>query len=167
MVGCDGVCGTAALVATESMHNYLCQATSEGMNIGVRALQKAVERFPVLDRLIRAHEHMQFAESAQSAACNRLHDAEARMARWLLLMADRIGAEEFPMTHEFMSDMLGARRPTVSLVAHSLQEKELLDYRRGRLCILDRKGLEKASCECYDIVLRAHEVFSQSMPSPA
>lgn len=89
---------------------------------------------------------------AQSAACNRAHDIAARCARWLLMTHDRMGAPRFPLTHEMLAMMLGVRRPGVSLAAASLQSAGLIRYNRGRIEIVDRRGLEAASCECYGIV---------------
>jgi CRP-like cAMP-binding protein len=88
----------------------------------------------------------------QLAACNRLHDAEQRLARWLLMVRDRAGDDTFHLTQEFMATMLGARRTTVTLVAGTLQREKLIRYSRGTITILDPKGLEKASCECYATV---------------
>ena len=91
---------------------------------------------------------------AQSAACNRLHAVVARCARWLLMTHDRVEGDEFVMTQEFLATMLGVRRASVSVTAHSLQTAGLIRYRRGRIQILDRVGLETASCECYEVVRR-------------
>lgn len=85
-------------------------------------------------------------------ACNRLHPVEQRTARWLLVTHDRVGEDEFPMTHQFLSEMLGVHRASVTEVAGALQARGLIDYERGRIRIGDRAGLEEASCECYDVV---------------
>jgi len=85
----------------------------------------------------------------QSTACNAVHHFEQRLARWLLLARDRIGADQFPMTQEFLAMMLGASRPTVTIVAGTLQKAGLIKYRRGLMTIVDPEGLERASCECY------------------
>jgi CRP-like cAMP-binding protein len=89
---------------------------------------------------------------SQLAACNRLHEIEERLARWLLMVSDRIGANEFYLTQTFLADMVGAQRTTVTLAAGNLQRGGLIEYRRGRIHILDRPGLEIAACECYPIV---------------
>jgi CRP-like cAMP-binding protein len=88
----------------------------------------------------------------QLAACNRLHEAEERLARWLLMVEDRVGDSSYSLTQEFLGDMLGARRTTVTLAAGTLQQSGLITYRRGRIHILDRKKLESAACECYQAV---------------
>jgi CRP-like cAMP-binding protein len=88
----------------------------------------------------------------QLAACNRLHEAEQRLARWLLMVEDRVGESSYSLTQEFLGDMLGARRTTVTLAAGTLQQSGLITYRRGRIRILDRENLEAAACECYQAV---------------
>jgi hypothetical protein len=90
----------------------------------------------------------------QATACNAVHLIEQRLARWLLLAHDRMGTDEFPLTQEFVAMMLGATRPTVTVVARTLQKAGLITYRRGRVTILDRNGLESASCECYRAATR-------------
>jgi CRP-like cAMP-binding protein len=99
-----------------------------------------------------------FAQVTQQVACNGLHSIQERCARWLLLTHDRVGRDEFPLTQEFLAQMLGARRPTVTTAAGILSQAGFIHYRRGRLQITDRKGLESASCECYAVV---RAVFDQ------
>jgi CRP-like cAMP-binding protein len=85
----------------------------------------------------------------QSVACNAVHPVDRRLARWLLMAHDRAGTDEFPLTQELVATMLGVSRPTVSIVAGALRKSRLIEYRYGRMTILDRTGLEAASCECY------------------
>ena len=94
---------------------------------------------------------------AQSVACNRLHVVEQRMCRWLLITHDRTGADSFPLTQDFLSQMLGVRRPSVTVVAGALQRAGIIEYHRGRLTIRDRGRLEAASCECYGIVREEYD----------
>ena len=95
----------------------------------------------------------------QTVACNALHSTEERMARWLLMMHDRAMGEPLPYTHEFLSHMLGANRKSVTLGAQSLQNAGLISYRRGNITVLNRAGLEKASCECYAVVRERFDAF--------
>ncbi|HYV41440.1 MAG TPA: helix-turn-helix domain-containing protein, partial [Thermoanaerobaculia bacterium] len=93
----------------------------------------------------------------QSAACNRVHPIEQRCARWLLMSHDRVSGDEIVLTQEFLAEMLGVRRAGVTRVAAMLKRRKVIDYRRGRIRILDRKGLEKAACECYEFIRSEHE----------
>lgn len=88
----------------------------------------------------------------QLAACNRLHEVEERMSRWLLMVSDRLGTSEFLITQEFLAQMIGTQRTTVTLIAGNLQRSGLIEYRRGRMVLLDRERLESAACECYEVV---------------
>ncbi|MGB7259487.1 MAG: helix-turn-helix domain-containing protein, partial [Pseudolabrys sp.] len=102
-------------------------------------------------RLIR-HEQVLFAQSQQSAACNASHTVEARMCRWLLRMRDLAGSDDLVLTQEFLAQMLGVRRPSVSIVANTLQKEGLIKYSRGNMRLLDIKGLLAGTCECYGVV---------------
>lgn len=105
---------------------------------------------PVL-RVILEHIQYNGLLTAQIAACNRLHDVEERAARWLLMVADRLGEQKFLLTQEFLAEMIGSRRSTVTLTAGAFKRSGLIDYRRGELRILDREALEEVACECYPI----------------
>jgi CRP-like cAMP-binding protein len=106
---------------------------------------------PVRDLILRYSEVL-LAEAQQIAACNAMHEAKARLCRWLLQCADRTGRDELSLTQEYLAQMLGVRRTTVTLLAKSMQVRGLIRYRRGRIVLLDRKGLEACACECYDIM---------------
>lgn len=112
---------------------------------------------PIRD-LISRYTEVLWAETQQIAACNAMHGASARLCRWLLQSADRIGSDEVHLTQEFLAQMVGARRTTVTLLAQRMQVKGLIRYRRGRIVILDRKGLEACACECY------HVIHDQKLP---
>jgi CRP-like cAMP-binding protein len=102
--------------------------------------------------LIRGYTEVLLAEAQQIAACNAMHEAKERLCRWLLQCADRTGRAELPLTQEFLAQMLGIRRTTVTLLAQSMQVRNLIRYRRGHIVLLDRKGIEECACECYDIM---------------
>jgi CRP-like cAMP-binding protein len=109
--------------------------------------------FPLLLRYAQALQ----TQISQSVGCNRRHDIDERCARWLLMTHDRVGADQFPLTHEFLAYMLGVRRATVTVAAGMLQHAGLIRYQRGRVTVLDRERLEAASCECYRVVREMHE----------
>lgn len=110
-----------------------------------------------LYRLLHRYTQALFVQTAQGSACNRLHAIEQRFCRWMLMTEDRVGRPSFPMTHEFLSQMLGVRRATVSEVAAAVQGRGLLRYHRGTMEIVDRAGLEAASCECYQVIQGEYE----------
>jgi CRP-like cAMP-binding protein len=108
--------------------------------------------FPLLLRYAQALQE----QTAQSVACNRRHGIDERCARWLLMTHDRVGADQFPLTQDFLAFMLGVRRASVTVAAGMLQQAGLIRYRRGQIAVRDREGLEAASCECYGIVRRKY-----------
>ena len=103
---------------------------------------------PIVERYVQAY----LRQVSQQVACNGLHSVQERCARWILLTHDRVGADEFPLTQEFLSQMLGVRRASVTVAAGALQTAGFIRFRRGRITILDRQGLERSSCECYEII---------------
>jgi CRP-like cAMP-binding protein len=109
-----------------------------------------------LDRLMRRYALYRLRCADQTGACNTLHSVEQRLARWLLMAHDRTGRDEFRLTHEFVSGLLGVRRQTVSIVAGTLQRAGLITYRRGVLRVLDREGRAAAGCECYEVLKRLY-----------
>jgi CRP-like cAMP-binding protein len=115
---------------------------------------------PVRDLILRYTEVL-LAEAQQIAACNAMHEAKARLCRWLLQCADRTGRDELSLTQEYLAQMLGVRRTTVTLLAQSLQVRGLITYRRGRIMLRDRKGIEACACECYDIM--RHEKLAPAL----
>ena len=120
-------------------------------------LHDAWKRSAALQVLVAKHGDALFAHSAQSVACNALHSVEQRFCRWLLSCHDRIDLDTVSLTQEFLADMLGVQRTTVTAVARSLQAKGMIRYRRGIVDVLDRPGLEAISCECYDAVRRVYD----------
>jgi CRP-like cAMP-binding protein len=110
-----------------------------------------------------AYTRALFAQVLQSVACNAVHNVEERWARWLLMTHDRAATDSFVLTQEFLTDMLGVRRASVNLVSHSFQKAGFITYHLGTVTIVDRAGLEAASCECYGIIRRA---FERLLPDP-
>jgi CRP-like cAMP-binding protein len=156
MVGRDGVVNAAsALDGKISLNKGIVQVAGSAAIMDVDRLRKIANEFePFRSRLIR-HEQVLFAQSQQSAACNASHTVEARMCRWLLRMRDLADGDTLTLTQEFLAQMLGVRRPSVSIVANTLQKAGLIEYRRGRIRLIDMSGLKTGSCECYNTV-RSH-----------
>ncbi len=136
----------------ESDSRLLIQVPGSAMRMESDRFREHVEQIPALRELVGYYAVALFALVAQSAACNRMHPMVQRCARWLLMTHDRVDAAEFPMTHDFLSEMLGVRRPSVSVAAEALQAEGLITYHRGKVTVLDRPGLEAASCECYRLI---------------
>jgi CRP-like cAMP-binding protein len=150
-VGREGLTGLpAALNGDLSIAQTIVQAKcAECYRMPVAAFHEEMDRPGVFRDLVNRYHHALVGLIMQSTACNAIHSVEQRLARWLLMAHDRIGATDFPMTQEFLAMMLGASRPTVTVVAGMLQSAGLITYHRGHITILDRERLESASCECY------------------
>jgi len=123
--------------------------------------EHAVNRSMALRDLVMRYTETLWAEAQQNAACNAIHDGASRLCRWLLQCADRTGSEQLLLTQEFLAEMLGVRRTTVTLLAQELQKRGIVRYSRGRITILDRPALEACACECYEAI--KHENISQRM----
>jgi CRP-like cAMP-binding protein len=157
-VGREGALGLMAAVAPrQSLVRAIVQAPGFASRISASALHDAWTRSPALRDLVDRHNEALFGHAIQSVACNALHGVEARFCRWLLSCRDRIDGDTISLTQEFLADMLGVQRTTVTAVAGSLQAKGLIRYRRGVVDILDRAGLEAITCECYAAVRRGYE----------
>jgi len=152
-VGCEGMTGLAVLLGAEqSTSRVVVQIGGQAERMDAAVLQREARRHEHFRRLLHLYVQAFMTQIAQSTACNRLHEAEQRLARWLLICRDRVGRDEMPITQETMAVMLGVRRATVTEAASALQREGLIRYRRGLLAIVDRPGLEAATCECYGIV---------------
>ncbi|WP_297513441.1 Crp/Fnr family transcriptional regulator [uncultured Caulobacter sp.] len=157
-IGREGAVGLMAAVAPrQSLSRVLVQASGAATRVAAGALHDVWSRSPALRDLTDRHNEALFGHTIQSVACNALHAVEARFCRWLLSCHDRIDSNTVNLTQEFLADMLGVQRTTVTAVAGALQAKGLIRYRRGVVDILDRAGLEAAACECYGTVRRGYE----------
>ncbi len=153
MVGNEGMVGMPmALGIGFSAVRALVQASGTAMRMTAARFCVEFKKNPPLQRAMFRYDHFLMAQISQTAACNRFHEAEARLARWLLMTGDRVHANDFYLTHEFLAHMLGATRVGVTNAASVLHRRKLIDYSRGNIKILDRKGLEAAACVCYRIV---------------
>jgi hypothetical protein len=142
----------AAMYSRVSFNRCLVQLEGAVVRCPIELLQSEFKRSEQVRDLFVSYSETLLSQVQQTVACNAMHTTEERMCRWLLMMHDRAEGEALPYTHEFLSHMLGANRKSVTLAAQSLQLAGLISYRRGRIQVLDRRGLEKASCECYAIV---------------
>lgn len=157
-IGREGALGLmAARAPRESMSRAIVQVPGKAARISASAMHDALHKCPTLSGLIDRHTDALFGHAIQSVACNALHSVEARFCRWLLTCQDRIDSNTVSLTQEFLADMLGVQRTTVTAVAGALQAKGVIRYRRGIVDILDRPGLEAMTCECYDAVRRNYE----------
>ena len=155
-IGREGALGLMAAVAPrQSLSRAIVQAPGSALRIAAGPLHDVWSRSPALRDLVDRHSEALFGHAIQSVACNALHAVEARFSRWLLSCHDRIDSNTVNLTQEFLADMLGVQRTTVTAVAGSMQAKGLIRYRRGVVDILDRAGLEAMTCECYGRLLPA------------
>lgn len=152
-VGREGCVGLPVFLGSDQApFRAFCQIPGEALRMPASRLREEAARDASLRRVLNHYTLATLTQVGQSAACNRIHSIDARCARWLLLCHDRMGADEFLLTHEFLGEMLGVRRASVTEAAGRLQEAGLIRYRRGRITVVDRPGLEGAACECYRII---------------
>jgi CRP-like cAMP-binding protein len=153
MFGHASVIGAAALMGAKlSLYRVYTQIEGCGFSCTIEAARAEFGRAGAFQALLLRYVQAQLVQAAQSAACNAKHNMEQRLARWLLLCSDRAHTETFKISQEFLSDMLGSTRSTVSIAAGTLKEEGLIEYNRGVIRIIDAGGLEKRACECYDMI---------------
>lgn len=153
MVGRDGVVNaTSALDGKLSLHKAIIQIPGQAFAIGSDTLRALADEFPPLRSMLIRHEQVLLAQAQQSAGCNARHTVEARMCRWLLRIRDLTGSDEMKLTQEFLAQMLGVRRTSVSLVAGTLETAGFITTRRGTIRLLNVEGLQQGACECYETV---------------
>jgi CRP-like cAMP-binding protein len=153
-VGNEGIVGVPVFLGAQALGAqdfYQVQVPGQVAAMTAEAFLKSTARDP-LRGLVQRYAQALFSQVTQQVACNGLHSIEERCSRWMLLTHDRVGGDEFPLTQEFLAQMLGVRRPSVSVAAGILQRAGFIRYSRGRVAIVDRDGLENASCECYRII---------------
>jgi CRP-like cAMP-binding protein len=160
IVGREGVVGLPIFMGVETSRN---RAVVQGAGIAMRMkasdFRRECKNGGLLTQLLRRYSHSRLTQISQGAACNRFHPIDARLARWLLMTSDRMGTNEFQLTQEFLSNMLGVRREGVNKAAGALQKRNLISYSRGTLTTLNRAGLESVACNCYGIIKEEHDSF--------
>jgi len=154
-IGNEGMVGTPVFLGSESSPTRaISQVPGEALRMESKVFQKEMKLGSPLYGLVQRYTQAMINQISQSTVCNHRHSVAKRMCRWLLMSHDRVGTDEFHLTQEFLAQMLGVRRPSVTAVARKLQDDGLITYHRGTMTILDRKGLEAAACECYEVVAK-------------
>jgi len=151
-VGNEGVVGVPLVLGGSLAVRAISQVPGRALRMEAQAFLAELGRRGALYEVVQNYTSALFGQIAQAAACNRLHSNEERLSRWLLMSHDRVGVDEFAITHEFLGQMLGSRRATVTLSAGILQAAGLIRYQRGHVTIVDRQGLEGVACECYAVI---------------
>jgi CRP-like cAMP-binding protein len=168
VIGNEGMVGFPIVLGTRVEFNRRAQVqlAGSGLKLKAGALQEEFRKGEQLRDLLLSYLHAFITQISQTAACNRMHRLEERLARWLLACQDRLSSDELELTQEFIAEMLGVRRAGVSVAATQLEERGLIGHKRGRIQIIDRPGLEATSCECYGIVRREYERLVESSGAP-
>jgi CRP-like cAMP-binding protein len=158
LVGREGMLGIpVALGIDVSPVRALVQGTGTALRMKAAHLRSDYEKCGPLHRELNRYIHERIVQITQTAACNRFHPVEARLARWLLMTRDRMRSDQFRLTQELLGSMLGVLRVAVTKAAGALQQRQLISYRRGNISILDGQGLEAAACRCYQVVKNVHD----------
>src|SRR5579859_900675 len=153
VVGNEGFVGAGLAVGlSRSSVREIIQIAGDGFRMMGNALERILRSAPQLQMILNRHSGLQAMQVAQTAACNRLHDIQQRLARWLLMTQDRVNLAALPITHDFIATMMGTDRSTVSLAASELQKKRIIEYVRGAVKIVNRRKLQTTACECYDVI---------------
>lgn len=162
LIGNEGMLGsTISLGIPTAPMSALVQGSGKALRMSATQLRRELHAAPALMNQLNRYVYVVLEQLAKTAACIHFHETEPRLARWLLMTHDRTHADQLHLTQEFLADMLGVRRSSVTVAAGSLQAKEMIHYSRGEIVILDRKGLEFSACECYKMMIRDYEkVFS-------
>ncbi|MEJ8852469.1 Crp/Fnr family transcriptional regulator [Variovorax rhizosphaerae] len=164
VVGREGLVGVSLFMGGNSTPNRaVVQSAGQGYRLGAHALNAEFSRAGPVLRLLLCYTQALIAQMSQTAVCNRHHSLDQQLCRWLLLSLDRLDGDDLEMTQELIASMLGVRRTGVTQAASQLQAAGLIRYARGRISVLDRPGLEKRTCECYQVVKKEYE---RLLPGP-
>jgi len=157
-VGREGFAGTQAAVGINTNQvREVVQIAGDGFRVRIGALKSILQSAPGLQRILTRYAVVQGMQFAQTAACNRLHNIEQRLARWLLITQDRVDSPKLVITHDFLATMLGTDRPTLSLAVGMLQNKQIIEQTRGAVQVLNRAKLESRACECYGVIQKYND----------
>ena len=163
LFGAEGFAGhSVVLNLNDSSMLVNVQAPGDALKIDAATLHQLLPQLPSLERLLLRFAYLQSLQAQQIAACNGLHEIEQRLARWILMTQDRLRGDTLPLTHDLLAGMLGSRRASVTVAAGALQKAGIIEYRRGKLHIVQREKLEETACECYGTVRSQLQAFVQS-----
>jgi CRP-like cAMP-binding protein len=158
VIGREGFAGLPALLDQPQMsHSVLIQGVGDGLRIRSSIVRDEFMKGGMFQQMVHTFIYLQMVQVTQSVLCNRMHEVDARLARWLLTSADRMESESLHLTQEFLAQMLGVQRSTVTVAAGELQRAGMIGYSRGKINIVDRAALTKVACECYDIVTASYQ----------
>jgi CRP-like cAMP-binding protein len=163
LFGAEGVAGYSALLNLNQSSSLVnVQVAGEAFKIDSALLRQLLPQLPALERFTVRFAYLQALQAQQIAACNGLHEIEQRLARWILMTQDRVRTDTLPFTHDLLAGMLGSRRASVTVAAGAMQKAGIIEYRRGKLHVLQRQKLEQTACECYAAVRSQLDAFVQS-----
>jgi CRP-like cAMP-binding protein len=164
LIGKEGMVGIALFLGVKTSNiQAIVQGNGFAMRMSAEDFLFECENGGALPQILRRFLHSRLTQVSQSAACYRFHPIEARLARWLLMTSDRMNTNEFSITQEFLSNMLGVRREAVNKSAVALQQENLISYNRGHISIINRPGLENATCLCYGIIKDEEKSFAVNL----
>jgi CRP-like cAMP-binding protein len=165
VIGREGFAGLPALLDQPQMsHSVLIQGIGDGMRIRSSIVRDEFLKGGMLQRIVHAFTYLQLVQVTQSVLCNRMHEVDARLARWLLTSADRMESESLNLTQEFLAQMLGVQRSTVTVAAGEMQRAGMIGYSRGKINIVNRPALIRLACECYGIVSSSYQRILKTDP---
>lgn len=167
LIGAEGIAGVSVILGAETSHGLsICQTGGSAWRLSAARLKEACHEGSVFRNLLLRYVDIFHIQVAQTAACNAHHDLSQRLARWLLGAHDRSAVNRLSLTQDLIAAMLGVRRSTVSVAAGQLQKAGLIRYQHGSITIVDRAGLERAACECYNVVASAYRQFFAKHAKP-
>ncbi|HKX57747.1 MAG TPA: Crp/Fnr family transcriptional regulator [Steroidobacteraceae bacterium] len=158
LIGNEGMLGATLVLGVNTARlQGIVQGAGTAWRMPAARFRRALRESPALREVTRSYLYVVLTQLSQSTACTRFHEAESRLARWLLMTHDRAHADRLHLTHQYLGDMLGVRRSAITIAAGALQRRKLIRYVRGTIEVVDRKGLEAASCECYRTAIGDYE----------
>ncbi len=156
-IGCEGMSAPGAILGSSAaLKTQVVQLGGPALALPYPVFHRLLNESPGFRGVLMAYAQAFLVQMMQTVACNAVHTAEERAARWLLMCRDRAGRDTFPLTQEFFAEFMGVSRPTINLISRTLQRAGLISYKRGMVTVLDRAGLEETACECYQIIHQHH-----------